>query len=301
MVTPTLSYPVHSLEGELLLPAGTQLDDSVLAQVAAAGPRGRIPFLPLLGYGQVRNDLQKFFACPPYQIIFGEAERQESFWALLREAHIAAPCLTTLEYFRQRDIFTYRHVLMVFALTTLLSRDLIPDCRDRLHGSFASPTHDIGKVCVPLEVLGKSTPLKRSERHLLEHHSLAGYVLLSHYLGDHNHPAARVARDHHERRDGSGYPRGICDIDPMVEIITVCDIYDALVSPRPYRPTSFDNRAAIEEITRMAERGEIGWYVVQALVAYNRQVDFDPDGVRVSDEKRGTPPEGNTYGILIDD
>jgi HD-GYP domain-containing protein (c-di-GMP phosphodiesterase class II) len=87
----------------------------------------------------------------------------------------------------------------------------------------------------------------------------------------------------------------------MVEIITVCDIYDALISPRPYRPTCFDNRSAIEEITRLAERGEIGWYVVKALVAHNRQVAYDPDAVWVSDAKRGSPPADNAYGIILDD
>jgi len=300
MLTPTLSYPVHTLDGQQLLPSGTQLDDAALQEVAAAG-RNRHRFYPLLEHGRVRRDLQEHMHSLPYSVIFGASENQGELWALMEEVNIIAPCLDSLNYFQQHDPYTYRHILMVFALTTLLARDLIPDCRDWLRESFASPTHDIGKTCVPLEVLRKTTPLMRSERRWLEHHPLAGYVLLSHYLGDHNHFAARVARDHHERKNGSGYPRGTRNTDPMVEIITVCDIYDALVSPRPYRPTCFDNRSAIEEITRLAERGEIGWYVVKALVAHNRQVDYDPAAVWVSDEKRGTPPPDNAYGILLED
>jgi HD-GYP domain-containing protein (c-di-GMP phosphodiesterase class II) len=300
MLTPTLNYPVHTLDGRQLLPSGTQLDAATLQEVAATG-RDRHRFHPLLEHGSVRRDLQKHMNSLPYSVIFGASENQGELWALMEEVNIIAPCLDSLDYFQQHDPYTYRHTLMVFALTTLLARDLIPDCRDWLRESFASPTHDIGKTCVPLEVLRKTTPLKRSERRWLEHHPLAGYVLLSHYLGDHNHFAARVARDHHERKNGSGYPRGIQNTDSMVEIITVCDIYDALVSPRPYRPICFDNRSAIEEITRLAERGEIGWYVVKALVAHNRRVDYDPDEVWVSDEKRGTPPPGNAYGILLDD
>ena len=59
--------------------------------------------------------------------------------------------------------------------------------------------------------------------------------------------AARVARDHHEFRDGSGYMRGVKLNDPMVEIVAVCDIYDGLLSPRPYRTAAYDNRTALEE------------------------------------------------------
>jgi HD-GYP domain-containing protein (c-di-GMP phosphodiesterase class II) len=298
---PTLNYPVHTLDGQQLLPPGTRLDEAVLHEVATAGRRNRLTFLPLLKHGRIRQDLRQFMLRRPYKIIFGDAGTQRDIWRLMEDVSVITPCLDMLDYFRQNDFYTYRHILLVFALTTLLTRDLVTDDLDRLRESPASPTHDIGKTCIPLEVLRKSTPLTRSERKLLEHHTLAGYVQLCHYLGDHTHFTARVARDHHERKNGSGYPRGIRETDPLVEIITVCDIYDALVSPRPYRPICFDNRSALEEITRLAERGEIGWYVVKALVARNRQVPFDPGGVWVSDEKRGNPPADNAYGILIDD
>jgi len=300
-LTPTLVYPVHCLEGRQLLPAGTQLDEAVLEEVAAAGRRKQFSTCQLLKHESVRHDLQQFLTTPPYNVIFGANEGQREIWTMMEQVSLVAPCLAMLDYFQQNDFYTYRHILTVFALTTLLARDLITDSRDWLRESLASPTHDIGKTCVPLEVLRKSTPLSRSERRQIEHHPLAGYVLLGYYLGDHNHFTARVARDHHERKNGSGYPRGVHDTDPMVEIITVCDMYDALVSPRPYRPLCYDNRSAIEEITRLAERGEIGWYVVKALVAYNRQISFDPDAVWVSDEKRGTPPAINSYGQLLDD
>jgi len=300
MLAPRLNYPVHTLDGQLLLAAGTRIDDVTLKQVAATG-QGRYQSKPLLGHKSVRQDLQRYMSGQPYGVIFGDPEGQCELWTRMEEVNVITPCLEALDYFQKNDFYTYRHILMVFALTTLLVRDLIPDCRDWLRESFASPTHDIGKTCVPLKVLRKTTPLTRSEHRRLKHHPLAGYVLLCHYLGDHNHLAARVARDHHERKNGSGYPRGITETDPMVEIITVCDIYDALVSPRPYRPTCYDNRSALEEISRLAERGEIGWYVVKALVAHNRQVSYDPDKIWVSDQMRGTQPAQNTYGTLLDE
>jgi HD-GYP domain-containing protein (c-di-GMP phosphodiesterase class II) len=79
--------------------------------------------------------------------------------------------------------------------------------------------HDIGKVCVPLEILKKESPLTRDERKNVEHHTIAGYILLSYYSQNVNNIAARVARDHHERRNGSGYPRGINLNDRMQDTV----------------------------------------------------------------------------------
>ncbi len=133
----------------------------------------------------------------------------------------------------------------------------------------------------------------------MKHHALAGYVLLCYYLRDTSNIAAIVARDHHERKDCSGYPCGIPLADRMVEIIAVSDIYDALISPRPYRPVSYDNRTALEEVTKMAERNEIGWEVVKALVSHNRKEKPHYSESKVSSEKRGHPPLAISMELLM--
>ena len=86
----------------------------------------------------------------------------------------------------------------------------------------------------------------------------------------------------------------------MVEIVIVADVYDALIMPRSYRPQSYDNRTALEEITTMAEKGKIGWEVLKALIALNRKNKPDFRDISVSSEKRGTPPVNNVYGIIED-
>lgn len=295
-----LQYPVTTLDGTCLLEAGTLLDGQVLNEVAS---RHEIRFtpLPLMQFATVETDLAKLLSKPPYLELFLHREKITLLLEWMRAVHLAPACLETLAYFRQHDFYTYRHILMVFALTTMIAHDLLPDSQARLREALASPIHDIGKICVPLEILKKRTPLTRSELNCLEHHTLAGCVLLSYYLQDAEHFAVRVARDHHERKNGSGYPRGISDLDPLVEIIVVSDIYDALVSPRPYRPVCFDSRTAIEEITRLAEEGEIGWYAVKALVAHHRHIPYDPDEVWVSSEKRGHSPPGNLYRMIVED
>jgi HD-GYP domain-containing protein (c-di-GMP phosphodiesterase class II) len=183
-------------------------------------------------------------------------------------------------------------------LSTLLSKNLVPDYRLRVREAETGPLHDFGKVCVPIDILRKTTPLTRDERKNLEHHTMAGYLLLCYYSQEVGNLAARVARNHHEKRNGLGYPRGIRLDDRMVEIVAVCDIYDALTSRRPYRPVSFDNRSALEEITIMAEKNEVSWEVVQALVAHNRKGKPHFTECSVSLEKRGVTPPNNLYGVL---
>jgi HD-GYP domain-containing protein (c-di-GMP phosphodiesterase class II) len=85
----------------------------------------------------------------------------------------------------------------------------------------------------------------------------------------------------------------------MVEIVVACDIYDALVSPRPYRPMSFDNRSALEEITHMAEQNKLSWDVVKVLIAKNRKAQPHFQDCSISKETRGEIPGKNLYGKII--
>jgi len=298
-----LSYPVWSPDNRLLVPAGTPITEAIVEEVVQQGKKAAFPSRALLAHGSVRDDLLGFLREPPYDFIFAEHDpKRAEVFRLIGDLNLVLPVLEILDHFRAHDFHTYRHLLLVFALSTLLSVDLVPESKQRTkEPAGAGPTHDLGKICVPRTLLHKSVPLTRSERALLQHHTLAGHLLLAYYFGKHDHLAARIARDHHERLNGIGYPRGIQSLDPMVEIVVVCDVYDALVSSRPYRPVSFDNRTALEEITALAERGEVGWNVARALIACNRRGKPHYDELQPSTEKRGVPPAGNVYGATAKD
>lgn len=300
MLNLTLRYPVFSLDRHLLLPGGTTLSEEDLHALIASSSTDYRKKYSLMQSGTVRNDIKSFLCQPPANVIFSNEQDLDEVISLMEQVELARPKLDSVEYFKECDPYTYRHILTVFAYATLISKDLVPNYRARIREMATSPLHDFGKVCVPLEILRKASPLTREERKQLEHHTLAGYILLCYYSQNIEHIAARVARDHHERRNGSGYPRGICMDDRMVEIVAICDIYDALTSIRPYRPISFDNRSALEEITMMAERNEVGWEVVQALVAHNRKGKPHFSDCSVSIEKRGVIPPNNVYGTTSD-
>ena len=296
-----LRYPVHDIDNRLLLPAGTVLSEDVLEELISMNHTTPSQTLPLLEHGSVRKDIVKFLSQPPYRLIFPQKEDINKLLKQMEKVQFVLPFLRSLDYFRQYDFTTYSHLLNVFALSTLLANDLIPDYQERIREAAAGPAHDFGKVAVPLRILKKTTPLTRAEREILEHHTAAGYVLLSYYKRDPHSLAGRVARDHHERNDGSGYPRGIDLNDLMVEIVAVSDVYDALVSPRPYRPVSYDKRSALEEIVRLAEQNKISWDVVKAIIAHSRKDKPYYREVDIPLEKRGAPPPGNVYGIIAEE
>jgi len=295
-----LDFAVRSLAGEEILPAGAVLSESLLESIAAAGHRHRWKKRVLLDHGTIRQDLALAAREGSYATIFGSAEEYRDLELLMGQSRLPEPCLLGLDRFRMNDSYTYRHILMVFALSCLLARRLGHSDPRAAAEAAAGPLHDFGKLCIPLAILLKRSALSRRERRLLDQHTLTGHILLSHYLGDSEDFIARVARDHHERRDGSGYPRGIALADQFVEIVAVCDMYDALVSPRPYRQRAFDNRSALEELTAMAEAGRVSLDAVRLLVSLNRKDHPRPERCAVSLEKRGGPPPGNLYGLFED-
>ena len=297
----TLQHPIHTLDNQLLFPPSTLLTKETLDGVIYSHRTHSYQTSPLLLYGSVKQDCLNFLSTPRFVTIFSHQKQINDLLNLLETVHLPIPILQSLDYFKEHDFYTYAHVLMVFALSTLLAMDLLADYQERIQLSATGPTHDTGKVCVPLHILKKTTPLTKTERSFLEHHTAAGYVLLGYYYKDIQHLACKVALDHHERRDRSGYPRGILLTDPMVEIIAACDVYDALIMPRPYRSGAYDNRTALEEITEMAKQNKIGWDVVKALTAHNRKSNPHYREITISAEKRGTSPSYNVYGMIAEE
>lgn len=106
---------------------------------------------------------------------------------------------------------------------------------DRLF--YAAALHDLGKIAIPDGILHKPGPLDAAERAEMERHASLGADLLS----NSPHPLIRMSHDvalsHHERWDGTGYPRGLEGEDIPMEgrIVAVCDVFDALTSERPYK------------------------------------------------------------------
>ena len=112
---------------------------------------------------------------------------------------------------------------------------------------LAGYVHDLGKVSVPAEILSKPSRLTSMELELIKGHPQSGYDVLKHV--DFPWPVAEIILQHHERLDGSGYPRQLkgAEILPEARIMAVADVVEAMSSHRPYRP-GFGMHAALAEI-----------------------------------------------------
>jgi HD-GYP domain-containing protein (c-di-GMP phosphodiesterase class II) len=98
--------------------------------------------------------------------------------------------------------------------------------------------HDYGKLNIPLSILDKKGPLTSRERTIIENHPKWGIDLLYEIQWELDNDISAMVLQHHEFINGNGYPLGLKEneIHPLAKIIAVCDVYDALTSPRSYKP-----------------------------------------------------------------
>jgi len=151
-----------------------------------------------------------------------------------------------------RDPYTAGHQKRVSDLGRAIATEMkLPD--DHVEGiRIAGVIHDLGKISVPAEILSKPSKLNEMEFNLVKDHPLNGYGILKDV--DFDWPIAEIVYQHHERLDGSGYPRGLKGEEILLEarILAVADVVEAMASHRPYR-AALGLDAALEEIT--ANRG----------------------------------------------
>jgi putative nucleotidyltransferase with HDIG domain len=147
-----------------------------------------------------------------------------------------------------RDPYTAGHQLRVAELACAIGRELNLD-EDAIYGlRMASVLHDLGKITVPAEILNRPGQLNDLEYGIIKNHVQAGYDIIKKI--EFPWPLAEIVMQHHERIDGSGYPRGLSGSQIMLEakILSVADVFETIASHRPYRPSLGINRA-IEELS----------------------------------------------------
>ncbi|MDE1162383.1 MAG: HD domain-containing protein [Acidobacteriaceae bacterium] len=136
---------------------------------------------------------------------------------------------------KQHDVHFYRHSLHLGELARGFCNFLHFSVEDTKRIEIAALLHDIGKLSIPTKVLSKATSLSDEEVRLIRTHPDQGHRLLAEVEGI-DELVRIVARDHHERLDGTGYPRGLLasSIPVEVRIVTLCDVFGAMTEERPY-------------------------------------------------------------------
>ena len=148
-----------------------------------------------------------------------------------------------------RDPYTAGHQRRVSDLARAIATEMCLTAEQIDGIRIASVIHDIGKISVPVEILSKPTRLSNTEFNLIKQHSESGYGILKDI--DFIWPVAQIVLQHHERKDGSGYPRALKGEEILMEarILAVSDVVEAMASHRPYRP-GLGISAALEEIEK---------------------------------------------------
>ncbi|MGC1816338.1 MAG: PAS domain S-box protein [Casimicrobiaceae bacterium] len=148
-----------------------------------------------------------------------------------------------------RDPYTHGHEHRVGQFATAIAEEMgLPvDCIEGVR--VAGYLHDVGKIGVPTQILSKPTRLSKTEFEIVKEHAQKSYEILKGM--EFPWPIAEAAWQHHERLDGSGYPRGLKGDEIILEarILAVADTVEAMASHRPYRP-GYGVDAALAEIAR---------------------------------------------------
>jgi putative nucleotidyltransferase with HDIG domain len=161
-----------------------------------------------------------------------------------------------------RDPYTAGHQHQVARLAAAIATDMGLPAETVEAIYVAASIHDLGKIYVPAEILSKPGRISDIERGFIRTHPRVGYDILKSI--DFPWPIAEIVLQHHERMNGSGYPRGLKDGDIRIEarIIGLADVVESIGSHRPYRPTLGIDKALDE-------------------IRANRGILYDPDAVDV--------------------
>lgn len=212
------------------------------------------------------------------------------------EAFLGARVRSLLVDLASKDDSTDQHTRRVAMLAVQVGNALdLPPARMRVL-AVGGLLHDIGKLAVSDDVLKKPGALTDQEFAEIKRHPEAGFTLLT-QLGGFQKSVRQLVLNHHERLDGRGYPRGLQgdDLELETRILTVCDVYDALVSDRVYRQ-AWSPAAALELLERDTGKA-FDTRCVAALVQVLEQRDalLEPDfvaSVKTEPERspNGRPP-----------
>lgn len=282
-----LALDVHNRVGRVLLAAGTVLTARLVERLAQHGYLSvpvTDPLAPdVLPSETVRAELraeavEAVAHCMDDTSAGGHLQLPRNVRAvvdgildsILRNGEVAICCAAL----RSLENYTFVHSVNVCIYSVLLGTGLALDRSDMRHLGLGALLHDIGKVYY-MDLVQKIGPLTPEERSRIERHATDGYEMLRR-CHDIDLRAAHVAFQHHERLDGSGYPRGLQgpDIHPWASVVAIADVYDTITSDRAYGRAQ-PPHIALGELRAMADRGALDRRLVHHLM--NRVAAY-PEG-----------------------
>ncbi|MGY4609413.1 HD domain-containing phosphohydrolase [Thermostichus sp. MS-CIW-38] len=184
----------------------------------------------------------------------------------LKSAHFETIfCLSVAAEYRDQD--TSFHLKRMSNYSRIIAKHLGLSSHEQELIFYASPMHDVGKIGIPDAILQKPGRLTPEERQIMNRHPEIGYEILSKSDSELMKKSAIIALTHHEKFDGSGYPRGLKGEGIPLEgrIVALADVFDALASRRPYKEAW-----ALNEVFQFVEDNSGSHFDPQVVAAFNR-------------------------------
>ncbi|MGB9793346.1 MAG: HD-GYP domain-containing protein [Thermacetogeniaceae bacterium] len=244
-----LARPVYGLKGELLLNKGTVLTASYIFAlrrrgVMAVHVQGPLPFDPTEAL-KVLDDEVRAEAMNAVRVWVERGRRRADFSGVIDQvANVVEEILSgkvpcgSLSEISSADIYTFAHSVDVCILSVTAGVKMGFKRKDLMKLGIGALLHDLGKTKVPPEILNKPGKLTEEEFKEIKKHPVWGYKMII------DEPDSRVEMEsllvmlnHHEKYDGSGYPRGLKgdEVGIMPAICAAADIYNAITTDRVYR------------------------------------------------------------------
>lgn len=249
---------VFSADGRMLLAADKEVTESYIRRLQELGIYAiyvRNPLfddveIPLVLTEETRNkSLQTVKRA--FEVLRNKrqdisfAEVQQVSRRIVSEVLRNRRALVHLTEIRTHDDYTFAHSVDVCGLAVLIAVHLGYTEVKLQELAVGALLHDVGKTKVEPVLLNKQTALDEDEMAIMRGHTMYGFDILRSCKGKMTLPSIHIALQHHEKYDGTGYPRGLSkeDIHEYSRIVSIADVYDAITSDRPYRKALLPHEA----------------------------------------------------------
>lgn len=282
-----LTEDIFDFDRKLVLPTGSVVTKAVLKKVEEDRPTFKSVELKTR---DIYDDFAALMEEPSYKATLPNDDVKAKVLRYLGRITLPEQLLHEIEEMRSLSVILYHHTLATTFLATRLVLEYIFFADDIIKVASAALTRDVGMTRLPPELLKNTDHLSKVEFFRIKRHPVTSMVLLTHYMGDGLN--SLVGFRHHDGRNRTGSP------SKLIDLITMVDIFNALVSPRAFRTRCYDVRGALDLLSDMIKKGEMNEDLVKLLVATYRKGNQQAREIVLSQEKLGFKPPENYYGVI---
>lgn len=241
-----LMVSINTWDHEVIAREGDVFSADLISEVAAKGKKHKLR-LQKLDESFFVEDCGRFLHkdSDMYQYISKNPKVKKAVLKKISRVVVPKEILSELRWLKKNYRYNYHHIIGVTILMTQMTIDFIWDDEDVLFCSELGILFDLGLGKVPPEIIHKQKVLTPSERRIVDQHPYYSALLAAYYYQDEYYHLISSIVSHHEALNGKGFPRGIKNGDFICNMLRASDLFDALVSDRPFRGV-FTNEGAMD-------------------------------------------------------